>query len=89
LYSISVFTNKDFNTLSEAVEVIEAGGYQVVASSETLNKEITGTTILYMDVAESQAREISQRLMTKLGVVPTVKKMDVISEDDIVVWLGK
>lgn len=89
LYSIAIFTNKDSNTLSEAVEVIKAGGYQVVTSSETLAKEETGTTILYMEQAESQAREISQRLMTKLGVVPTVKKMDVISNNDIVVWLGK
>ncbi|MFQ5901562.1 MAG: LytR C-terminal domain-containing protein [Thermodesulfobacteriota bacterium] len=89
LYSVAIYTNKDSNILSEAAEIIKAGGYQVVTTSETLAKEETGTTILYREQAESQAREISQRLMTKLGIVPTVKKMDVISDVDIVVWLGK
>jgi len=89
LYSVFVCTNKDSHILSEAVEVIKAGGYRVVETSKNLPRETKGTTILYRDQAESQAREISQRLMTKLGVVPTLKKMKLISDNDIVVWLGK
>jgi len=88
-YSVAIFTNVNAAILSQAEEVINTGGYQIVTASETLASGITGTSILYMDEAESQAREISQRLMTKLNVIPTVKKMDVISTNDIVVWLGK
>ena len=45
--------------------------------------------IRYRDSAENQAREISQRLMTKFGIVPTVKKMDLVGSNDIVAWIGK
>lgn len=89
LYSVFISTNKDSNILSEVEKVIQAGGYHVVELSETLAKETTGTTIHYREQAESQAREISQRLMTKFGLVPTLKKMNLISDQDIVVWLGK
>jgi hypothetical protein len=89
LYSVVIYTNKNAKILSEAVKVIKAGGYNVVQSSETLTKKKRGTTIHYREQAESQAREISQRLMTKLKVIPTLKKMELACDSDIVVWLGK
>lgn len=89
LYSVVIYTNKNAKILSEAKKVIKAGGYNVVQSSETLTKKERGTTIHYREQAESQAREISQRLMTKLKVIPTLKKMELACDSDIVVWLGK
>lgn len=89
LYSVSIYTNGDSNPLSETKKVIQQGGFQVVDASDTLVKEETGVTIHYAEKAESQAREISQRLMTAFGIIPTVKKMELISEVDIIVWLGK
>lgn len=88
LYSVFVTTNSDPKILARAEEVIRKGGYYVMTSQE-LVKEQMGITIHYGEQAESQAREISQRLMTKTGIVPTLKKMALISEFDIVVWLGK
>lgn len=88
LYSVYVTSNSATEILGAAEEVIGKGGYYV-NTSQGLNEEETGVTIHYRAQAESQAREISQRLMMKLEVVPTLKKMAMISEFDIVVWLGK
>jgi len=79
LYSVTIYTNKNAEILSEAEKVIKAGGYNVVQSSKTLTKKKAGTTIHYREQTESQAREISQRLMTKLKVIPTLKKMELVS----------
>lgn len=88
-YSVFITTNIDAKVLSEAKDVIERGGYYITRASENLVKDQRGITIHYAEQAESQAREISQRLMAKFGVVPTLKKMELVSEVDIVVWLGK
>ncbi|MBN1844325.1 MAG: hypothetical protein JW810_01495 [Sedimentisphaerales bacterium] len=89
LYSVHITTNIDDKTLSRAKEVVQKGRYHVVTTSESLNQEVTGTKILYRDQSESQAREISQRLMIEFGKAPELQKMDMISDVDIVIWLGK
>ncbi len=89
LCSIHISTNRDSNLLLKAEKVIREGGYHIVGLSKKLAKDITGTTIHYADKTEAQAREISQRIMTELGIVPTLKKMRLITEVDIVVWFGK
>lgn len=88
-YSVYIATNKSAKLLADAKEAIQQGGYQVTAATEQLSQEQAGTTIHYVEKAETPAREISQRLMTRLGLTPTLKKMELISEVDIVVWLGK
>ena len=89
LYSIFLSTNSDKKALVRAKAVIQQGGYNVLNASEDLNKEVTGITIHYSEQAESQAREISQRLMTELGKTPKIEKMALVVASDIVVWLGK
>jgi hypothetical protein len=88
-YSVFVTTNTGPRVLSGAKELLDQGGYHVTQLSEGLARGTSGTTIHYAKRAESQAREISQRLMAKLNVVPTLKEMELISEQDIVVWFGK
>lgn len=88
-YSVALFTNIDSPTLLRAKDVIQKGGYEVVETSETLVKEKTGITIHYREQVESQAREISQRVMTEFGRTPTLQKMELIAGIDIVIWLGK
>lgn len=88
-YSVYITTNTNPKLLSDAKEAIQQGGYQVTAATEQLNQEQTGVTIHYAEKAESVAQEISQRLATRLKVTPSLKKMELISEVDIVVWLGK
>jgi hypothetical protein len=88
-FSVYLTTNQGGEMLSRTEKVVRAGGYQVTRTSTKLSDETEGTTIHYADGAEVQAREISQRIMTVLGIVPVVKKMNLISENDIVIWLGK
>jgi len=88
-FSVYITTNTESYNLTEIKRVIEEGDYQVTAISRELSKDTTGVTIHYVKQAESQAREISQRLMTKFGIVPQLKAMELVSEFDIVIWLGK
>jgi hypothetical protein len=89
LYSVNIYTQNDTRLLSEAKKVIQDGAYNVVWAAETLAKAATGITIHYAEPAESHAREISQRLIRKLGGTPTLKKAELTSDVDVVVWLGK
>lgn len=86
-YSVYIATNQGQDALSKAEKVISAGGYQVVGTGTSLTEEKKGITIHYAESAEVQAREISQRIMTELGVAPEVKKMKLISDNDIIVWI--
>ncbi len=87
-YSVFVSTNRGAEMLKKIEDTIRNGGY-AVQSTQVLNPDESGTTIHHRDDTETQAREISQRLMTQLGIVPTLKKMNLISEVDLVVWVGK
>jgi hypothetical protein len=88
-YSVAIFTNIDTAALKRATEVIQKGGYNVIVTSDDLTSDEKGITIHYRELAESQAREISQRLTAEFGEATTVKKMELVSGSDIVVWLGK
>lgn len=88
-YSVFITTNLDKKTLLEAKKVVEKGGYQVTDVSEGLAKKETGITIHYSAQAENQAREISQRLMIAFGKAPSLQKMKLVTDVDIVIWLGK
>ncbi|NOX88915.1 MAG: hypothetical protein GXO77_07805 [Calditrichaeota bacterium] len=89
LYSVDIFTNVDARYLARAKDAIQKGSYNIVEASESLVSDESGITIHYREQAESQAREISQRLTTVFGKLTTLKKMKLISAVDIVVWLGK
>lgn len=87
--SVYVASNVDDATTSQAEAVLEQGGYNVIEVSHGLNSGQSGISIHYREAMESQAREISQRLMTAFNKTPTLLTMDVLSEVDIVVWIGK
>jgi len=88
-YSVSLISNvNDLERIRTIEKTIEEGGYHVYTLTE-LAEDVTGITIHYVEQAETQAREISQRLMVKLGIVPKVEKMNLYSAEDIVVWLGE
>lgn len=91
LYSVKIFTNMGTETLEKARSVVEDGGYRVVYTSEDLKAEnAEGITIYYADKAESQAREISQRLMLEFGKAAKIKSLNEISNTacDILVWIS-
>lgn len=89
-YSVFVATNTGSQQLlSDVQTIIQSGGYDVVALTDNLATHVSGTTIYYAEKAESEAREISQRLMVKFGFIPTLKEMKLISDVDIVIWLGE
>jgi hypothetical protein len=87
-YSVYIASNSNPKTLAAAEELVRNGGYYV-STTNGLDEEETGVTIYYQDKVENQAREISQRLMTKLGIIPTIRKMELITDFDVVVWFGK
>jgi len=89
LYSVYIATNIAAKPLLRAKEIMQKNGYQVVYATETLDQEQTGLTIHYREQSENQAREISKRLGKKFGKDPTLQKMELISAEDIVIWLGK
>lgn len=89
-FSVFITTNRsDSQFLRDVKQTILDGGYEVTKTSNKLNDEETGITIQYREKAEAAAREMSQRLMTKFNVLPKVEKMDLLSEVDVVIWLGK
>ncbi len=88
-YSVMISTNAHPELLSQVKELAEQAGLQATYLSTKLNKKKTGTTIHYTKHSESAARELSQRLMTKLRIVPTLKKIKLAAKVDMVVWLGK
>lgn len=89
LYSVYISTNiDDPEMLTVVKEIIKAGGYSVHVSTELPADEI-GTTIYYAEKAETQAREISQRLMIKLRAIPKVQELNLYGTYDITVWLGR
>ena len=87
-YSVYVSTSRSSSILPDVRDTITAGGYQVVRTSTGLNKTIKGIVINYTKGAEVQAREISQRLMTQLGEAPKLKKMNLATDKDVIVWIG-
>jgi len=88
-YSIFLTTNDpDVGKLQQVVQCVEAAGCKVTTSTG-LNKDTQGITIHYSEKAEGAAREISQRLMTQFSVVTTIKEIRLMSEFDIVIWVGR
>lgn len=88
-YSVYLTTNQGRDAIAPAQAAIRAGGYQVTNVSDKLSSKSKGIVIHHSTKAEPQAREISQRIMTEMGVVPTVKTVKLISDHDIVVWIGQ
>lgn len=87
--NVFITTNADAASLDKARAAIASGGYTITGASDGLNKDEVGITIHYADAAETQAREISQRLMLALGRTPTVRKSTLIGLSDVVVWIGR
>ena len=89
-YSVFISTNQGTESIIEIIKVIESGGYRVLRSSNSLDSKTKGISIFYAKSAEVQAREISQRIMTKTKIAPDVKENDFRNADsDIVIWIGK
>ena len=87
-YSVWLTTNQDSTRLAEPRRLIEAADLLVNVSGE-LTKDARGVTVHYMERAETPAREMSQRLISALAWQPTLKKMELVSEHDVVVWVGQ
>lgn len=88
IISIFIATNQGAQLLSKVVKAVHDSGYPLVDTSE-LNKDSQGIIIHYVDAAKTQAQEIAKLLEAEFGMAPEVKKSNLISDDDIVIWLGK
>jgi hypothetical protein len=88
LYSVYVITNQGSDILSRAEKIIQPGNYNIITSTK-LSDQTKGVVIHYADGAEVQAREISQRLISGMGFLPSIEKTKLISSFDVVVWIGK
>lgn len=89
-YSVFVATNQGIESIADIIEVIESGGYRVLSPSNKLDDKEKGISIFYAKSAEVQAREISQRIMTKTKIAPVVNERDFSNSDsDIIIWIGK
>lgn len=89
LYSVYISSNIGNEALYKAKNAIEQGGYLVSSTSTSLSEDEEGITIHYQEQAESQAREISQRLMLIFGKTAKLEEMNLITQNDVVVWLGE
>jgi len=88
LFSVYVTTNQGEAAVAKAAPVIKQAGFDVFTSVK-LAPQTTGNTIHYMQHAEAQARKLAQALESGLGLTFELKKCELVSEMDIVVWLGK
>ncbi len=89
-YSVFISTNQGSEYISGIIDVIKIGGYRVLNSSLKLDPEEEGITIYYIKSVETQAREISQRIMTKIQAAPALKENKFPNSDsDVVIWVGK
>jgi hypothetical protein len=87
-YSVYVVTrNATSKRINSIKNLLTEGGYQVF-SSNSLDKSVNGLHIKYSPQAETVAREISQRFMTKYGVTGKLERMNVYSDNDILIWVG-
>ncbi|MFH1320147.1 MAG: hypothetical protein ABII90_05765 [Bacteroidota bacterium] len=75
------------NEVMEIRKAIENSGCSVFSANDLTNAE--GITIIYMPHAETAAREISQRLGTKLNTITKLKETDLFSSYDIVILIGR
>jgi len=89
IYSVFIATNQGAQLLSKVEKVLHDSGYPLVDSTTELNKDSQGLIIHYVDAAKTRAQEIAKLLEAEFGMAPEVKKSNLISDDDIVIWLGK
>jgi len=88
-YTVYITTKQESDTVAKIAAVIKKGGYRVLRSTG-LRSDVDGVSIYYSKYAEVQAREVSQRIMSEIGVAPEMNDTNLINSDsDIVVWVGK
>ena len=87
-FSAYISTNQAPELLLRARQVAESAGLQVVNVSTSLAPEKTGAVVFYSPASEDAARDLAARLQSELGISPDVQPMELISELDLVVWLG-
>jgi len=87
-FSAYISTNQSPELLPRARQVAESAGLQVVNVSTSLAPEKTGAVVFYSPASEDVARDLAARLQSELGISPDVQPMELISELDIIVWLG-
>lgn len=89
-YSVFITTNRGIDNIKDIIDVIKSGGYRILRTSGNLNPDNKGITVYYSKSVEVQAREISQRIMTKTNIAPSVEESNFSNSDsDIVIWIGK
>jgi len=87
-FSVYVTTNEAAARLNALAEALTRGGYYV-STSNSLDRSTNGTVIHYEPKAEMAAREIAQRLISQFGLAPQLTECELVSEYDIIIWLGK
>jgi len=87
-FSVYISTNQSPELLPRARRLAESAGLQVVNVSSSLAPEKTGAVVFYSPASEDVARDLAARLQSELGISPDVQPMELISELDLVVWLG-
>lgn len=91
LYSVYIITNQGSPTLSKTEKCIQPGNYHIITSTNStkLAPDTKGSVIHYAEGAEVQAREISQRLISGMGISASLEIMNLVSSFDVVVLIGK
>jgi hypothetical protein len=81
-------TNEPTIPIDQIRSALAAGGFDVISSTE-LDESVHEYTVQYQAGAEAAARDVANRLASVLGTMPTVKKSQLTSEFDIIVWMPR
>jgi hypothetical protein len=87
--SAYVTTNKPRDaTYNAAMETLRTSHYDYTEETG-LNTSTRGITIKYQEKFEDQANELGKKIAAATHIQPTVERVDLLSEYDVVIWLGK
>jgi hypothetical protein len=87
--SAYITTNKPRDAAYNAVmDALHASHYDYTEDTG-LTTSAKGITIMYQEKFEDQANELGKKIAAATHIEPTVKRVDVLSEYDVVIWLGK
>lgn len=87
-YSVFVAANNTSKFMMGKIKnLLEGGGYRVFLSN-ALVKSKKNLCIKYVYSAEKVAREISQKLKAKFGIIGKLEVMNNLTNHDVVIWIG-
>lgn len=87
-YSVLIMTNNLKASEVDKIKKEVATSGCSVDTSQKLRNDMNGVKILYSPKAEGAAREISQRLLTKIYPNPEIEELKYPAAHDIVITLG-